>query len=677
MTRADGERKSGLLARMQDRAEEIVYRLNEQNHWIFRAYDLANEIFAAVRFRGARRRAAAIDVPLRGRDGAPARLRFLTDADDETFVALLARLTAARYRPPHPLDRTSALRALRRRSYMPFGLFAGDSLVGYVLLRFFLPGRVVTGIWTLPDTHNVGLGQASLRVTTDFVRTEGLPDYCTVPIDNLNSVRVATSVGWQVIRTNRRFHVLLVKRPAGDTTAGSRAGGGATGSAPGGEPTAMGAGRWGRGAGIALWVLAIVLRLHNAASHPLDGTADAKLGHLAYLTYVKTEWRQPPTAMNWETWQPPLYYWAMAGVWTLVAPLSETPDDVFAWPQRVVLPFVSSLLGLLVAWIAVRVVRRVVPGDPLAELLALALILFWPMHLMLAPWIRSDLLAALISAAVLARLVTAGELATMALRSAAVLGGLAGLGLLAKYTGVSMLAVIVTTFCCAAIGNRERAPFILGRLAVVCAVAAGLAGWFYLDHWLAHGKAFVTAHDWLGGFIHPPGARTARDYLSFSPAVFVHPWVRHPDVIHSVWAGTYATAWFDGQYIFLNHYMSRATAEPLGRVLLALGLLPSAAIVLGAFRALADSVSARRLLPYGPLLLATAASVAAYVSLNLEVPYYSTVKAHYLMPAVVPFTVFFAIAVAAAPRWLRAVIAADLAVLVIVASVVFWFGLLR
>jgi hypothetical protein len=669
MTPPGTDPRRGLRARLQDRAEEIIYRLNERDHWIFRAYDVANEIFATIRFRGVRRRAGAIDVPLSARDGAAARLRFLTAADGEPFAALLGRLTAARYRPPHPLDRASALRALRRRSYMPFGMFVGDQLVGYALLRFFLPGRVVTGIWTLPDTHNAGLGQASLRVTTDFVRAEGLPDYCTVPIDNVNSVRVATAVGWEIIRTNRRFHVLLVPR-ATDPTLRPGAGHDVRRMAPG-------AARWARRAALALWMLAFALRLHNAASFPLDGTADAKLGHLAYLSYVKTHWRQPPTTLNWETWQPPLYYWGMAGVWRLVAPFSASPDDLFAWPQRVILPVVSSLLGLLLAWVVLRVVRRIVPDDPLAELLALALVLFWPMHLILAPWLRSDLLAALMAAAVLAHLVAAGDLTTMGLGSAVMLGALAGLGLLAKYTGVSVLAVVGASFVCAALGDRARATFVLGRLAVVCAVAAGLASWFYADHWLAHGKAFVTAHDWLGGFDHPPGARTLRDYLVFSLAVFAHPWVRHPDVIHSVWAGTYATAWFDAQYIFLNHYMSIATAEPFGRLLLVLGMPPTAAIAFGGFRALALCVGERRLLPFGPLLLCTAAAFGAYVSLNLEGPYYSTVKAHYLLPALAPMTVFFALAVAAAPRWLRIVIATDVATLVVVASGVFWFGLIR
>jgi hypothetical protein len=199
---------SGFFGRLQNRAEEAIYRLNEVDHWIFRLYDWGNEIFAALRFRGLRRRAGALDVTFQTRSGVDARIRFLTPADGEAFAHFLGSLDA-RYVPPHPLDRASALRALRRRSYLPFGIFVGGRLVGYLLLRLFFPNRAVTGIWTLPETHNLGLGQASLRETARFTRSEGIPDYATIPVDNENSVRMAVAAGWRVIRTNRRFHVLL------------------------------------------------------------------------------------------------------------------------------------------------------------------------------------------------------------------------------------------------------------------------------------------------------------------------------------------------------------------------------------------------------------------------------------------------------------------------------------
>jgi len=194
-------------ARLQNWAEELVYRLNENDHWLFRVYDWSNEVFAALRFSGLRRRAGTLDVPLQTNKGLEARIRFLHPDDEEAFADLCASFDA-HYQPPHPLDRASIARTLRRRSYLPFGIFVEGELAGYLLLRLFYPSRAVTGIWTLPNTHNLGLGQEALKQTAAFTHSEGLPDFATIPIDNENSVRMANAAGWKVIRVNSRFHVL-------------------------------------------------------------------------------------------------------------------------------------------------------------------------------------------------------------------------------------------------------------------------------------------------------------------------------------------------------------------------------------------------------------------------------------------------------------------------------------
>ncbi len=196
----------GWLARLQDAAEEWLYRANERNHWIFRLYDRANELWARLLFGPLRRRAARVDAPVPGR-GLELRIRFLTPDDDERFAALLARFDF-RYLPPHPTDREGALAALRRRSYLTFGIFQEGELVGYLLVRLFFPRRGVTGIWVLPDIRARGLSTQALRVTAAFTRGEGLDDYATIAVDNPYSVRMAEAAGWQIIRTNRRFHVL-------------------------------------------------------------------------------------------------------------------------------------------------------------------------------------------------------------------------------------------------------------------------------------------------------------------------------------------------------------------------------------------------------------------------------------------------------------------------------------
>ena len=197
-----------LFQRVQDGAEEAIYRLNEKGSFIFKIYDLSNEIFARFRFAALRERASQLDVPFETRGGLAARIRFLAPSDQPAFAEMLSGLKG-RYGPPHPVDSAAAAAALDRASYLPFGIFVEEKLSGYLLLRLFYPSRAVTGIWTLPDTHNLGLGQEALRQTAAFTRSEGLPDYATIPIDNHNSLRMANAAGWQVIRTNKRFHVLL------------------------------------------------------------------------------------------------------------------------------------------------------------------------------------------------------------------------------------------------------------------------------------------------------------------------------------------------------------------------------------------------------------------------------------------------------------------------------------
>jgi hypothetical protein len=198
-----------------DRLEEWIYRLNEEQHWIFRLYERGNELWARLVFRGVRARASTLDVVVSVRDRA-ARVRFLTPPDVEAFAEFLSRLDV-RHQPPHPLDRRTAEGVLRRRSHIPIGIFVEDELIGYILLRLFFFRRAVTGIWMLASTHSAGIGRHTLYESVKFLEREGLPNYCTIPLGNEPSLRIAYWCGWRVIRTNRRFDVLKVIAEAGES----------------------------------------------------------------------------------------------------------------------------------------------------------------------------------------------------------------------------------------------------------------------------------------------------------------------------------------------------------------------------------------------------------------------------------------------------------------------------
>jgi hypothetical protein len=196
-----------LSQRLQARSEEWIYDLNLRDHWLFRVYDLANEIWAWLVFRGVRSRAKELDVEIEGREQT-ARLRFLTDDDFEEFAELLGSLDVE-HLPPHRLDREAAARALQRASYLPFGIFFEGKLVCYLLVRLMFPRRAVTGIWSNPFNHNRGFSQAGVRASGEFTVSQGLADYATIPIGNQYSVKTALYGGWKLVRTNRHFHVLI------------------------------------------------------------------------------------------------------------------------------------------------------------------------------------------------------------------------------------------------------------------------------------------------------------------------------------------------------------------------------------------------------------------------------------------------------------------------------------
>jgi hypothetical protein len=193
--------------RLRNTAEEWIYDLNARGHWLFGAYEWLNGQCARLVFRGVRRRAMRYTATLTGKRGR-AEMRFLTPDDEEIFAALLSRFDFA-HQPPHALDAVTAGKVLRRASYLPFGIFYEGELVGYVLVRYLAPRSAFTGVWSIPSVYNNGFSQAAVAATHPFMRSQWLFDYVTVPLDNVWSLQGAQWAGWRIIRSNKRFHVLL------------------------------------------------------------------------------------------------------------------------------------------------------------------------------------------------------------------------------------------------------------------------------------------------------------------------------------------------------------------------------------------------------------------------------------------------------------------------------------
>jgi hypothetical protein len=209
---------------------------------------------------------------------------------------------------------------------------------------------------------------------------------------------------------------------------------------------------------------------------------------------------------------------------------------------------------------------------------------------------------------------------------------------------------------------------------VALALALLVGGWFPARTLLAEGSAQpigLPAHQRM--LAMPPGERSLADYIRVPLAIFRDPQLLNPDLLRSVWGGTYVTVWFDGHRYFLPRDDARVSA--LGGVTLLLALLPTAAFAAG----LAAGVSRLRRGTGSldlPLLLLTALTLAGYAFYTWRNPWYVVVKGTSLLGLALPFSFY---ASESLSRWLRgrfaAPVAAALAALVVCVVLSCTFGL--
>jgi hypothetical protein len=164
-----------------------------------------------------------------------------------------------------------------------------------------------------------------------------------------------------------------------------------------------------------------------------------------------------------------------------------------------------------------------------------------------------------------------------------------------------------------------------------------VGGWFYGYNWLSYGYLYpqdLIIHQKM--FEFPPGTRGVLDYVRFPLATFSDPQLLNPDLLRSVWGSTYATIFFDGHRHFLPN---SAGATRMGTLILVLALVPTAAFLVGLFRALRRAVAQ----PGGRdtlLLTMVALTLAGYVIFTWGNPWFVTLKGSYLLGLSLPFAVY-------------------------------------
>jgi hypothetical protein len=387
---------------------------------------------------------------------------------------------------------------------------------------------------------------------------------------------------------------------------------------------------WLAAAGV-VTLAAVLVRVHNALVFPPLQDRDGP-GHVLNVFALREG--QLPSPTSWSGIHPPLYHAAGALLWSLA------PESL---PVHVVLRWLSAAAGFAAVVVIWRVLLRFVSAADAAGVAAF--VLGVPVFAITTSMLGNETTGLLFVTLALARLTQAAQMSRAGSRHALGTALVLFLALLSKATSLLAVAAAVVTYL---FHCRHRPRQAVGCAVLVGVVPLALVAPYYLRIVHASGgtplafaigvglspdKAMMAAKQ-------PPGERALGDYLYVPIATLLLPTYQAAGMTRSVPGLLYASVWADAHDEFLGPTVTRALLArgPVSSPLLhaqaasaVLGLLPTGLAILGAFR-LARRPDPRLL---GPLLFGVLL-FASLLRYSWILPYYSTVKASYLLPAALP-----------------------------------------
>ncbi len=392
--------------------------------------------------------------------------------------------------------------------------------------------------------------------------------------------------------------------------------------------------RWRHAPVVAALVLVAGANLWNASRFPYDRSRMDWGGHLEHLRYAERHWRPPLAEEGWEMYQPPLYYWVGGSFLRLFRSHLGLRASI-RWIQ-----LLGAGAAVLHVLLAAFVLARFGPASGRARAVALLAVGLAPGALTTDAMLTNEPFAAFVCGLPLAAgaLVLAGR--RFGVRAGALLGLLGGLALLSKFTGLMPVAALAATLGVAYLDEPGRRRAVAATLAAFALVVLAVAGPYYARNVATYGEPFVGNWSRASGWYYEqePGYRTPRFYATFGD-VFAYPPMRA--LYSSFWDGLYASWWGEVHDDFVHPNQPRTIR--LSLILFALAIVPTAAGLLGAGRSLrrgfgSDPIDRVHLL-FVLVSLFSLVSLAVFV---LRLPFYSTLKAFFLMNLTLPAALFVA-----------------------------------
>jgi tetratricopeptide (TPR) repeat protein len=378
-----------------------------------------------------------------------------------------------------------------------------------------------------------------------------------------------------------------------------------------------------------LW---LILFWHNAQILPAVVGFDAS-AHLSYIKYLQDHHSLPLPALGIEMFQPPLYYFLSAVVLSLFHLTTTDPSAIL------LLRALTMTFGIAQFVLVFASLRLIFPGRPDLQFIGAGLAAFLPMHIYLSYYPTNETLAGVLVSASLyltLRILASG---TGSWRSYNALGLLLGAALLTKATAVLVVPFITLALARQLACERASAAKWATTLGSLIVIAGLICSWHYIRV-SKLGSPLVGGSDPVNGLIwwQDDGHRTVSYFLRFGESL-IRPLF---SVTASFLDGLYSTLWGDGLCSGVSNLSVR---PPWNYNLMCAGhllsLLPTALLLVGAVTALTQLVRDLRsdvFIMVG-LCLALATALTYF---NLKVPCYASVKAFYVLCAVIPLGFFVA-----------------------------------
>jgi hypothetical protein len=358
-------------------------------------------------------------------------------------------------------------------------------------------------------------------------------------------------------------------------------------------------------------------------------------GFLGYINHFRSSWSIPMPGQGRQMHHPPLYPFMAAALLNILGYAPETPNGILT----------VRLLNLALALINLSAIlaclRLIFPDHPRRWIIGLLIAGFLPMHVYLYHYPTNHILAGTMASVILYFTFRILCATSTRMLDYAFLGLAMGFGLLSMVTVGLIIVPALAAIAIKLYLDRSRISWTQAflRIFVLAAISLCTCGWYYAMVWIHCGRllavdmgAMTPTKAVFLSWWQDPGFRTTGNYLRFGESLSSPLF----SVWYSVWDGLYSTLWGDS---YMAGFPALDIRPPWAYQFMAAGMILAILPTLAIFIGLGVMVCRylRKPTIIWTLLFGVAFLIAMFLIYGvIALPCYSSVKAFYGLPAVVP-----------------------------------------